>query len=131
MNIIDTLTTRTPLRALIATAVLGSLAASLTTVSAAADSTDAPTVVVQYGDLNVSSPQGAAALYHRIAAAASEVCDSFLLDSRNLISLVRLTACIHKAIADAVTKVGEPELVAIYNAKNRGEPLPVSVAQTR
>lgn len=126
----NTTKTSTRLRGLIATATLTALASSFTVVSAAADSTDAPTLVVKYGDLNVSSPRGAAALYNRIAAAANEVCNSFSIDSRNLVAQARLNACVHKAIRDAVTKVGQPELFAIYNAKN-SQPLPMTVAQNR
>ena len=42
----------------------------------------------------------------------------------------RYWACVHKAIADAVTKVNQPELFAIYNSKNH-EPRPILVAMPR
>jgi UrcA family protein len=85
---------------------------------------------VKFGDLTLSNPQGAATLYRRIAAAARDVCGSYDLDRWNLGSRASLNACVHKAIADAVTKVGQAELFAVYNAKNH-QPLPITVAQTR
>jgi UrcA family protein len=121
-----TMTTSTCLRGLITSAIFGALAAGFTGVSTAGDTT-VRSITVKYGDLNLSNPQGAATLYSRIVRAAHEVCElpddslSFRADAR---------ACLHKAIADAVTKVGHPELIAVYNANNR-EPLPATVAQNR
>ena len=119
-------------RGLIETAILSVLASSLATICTAADSSDVPQALVKFGDLNLSSPQGAAKLYSRIAAAADEVCRPFDINSRNLQSRARLDACVHKAIAGAVTAVGRPELFAIYNAKNpQPVPIVVATAQTR
>jgi UrcA family protein len=128
-----TMNTMTPslrLRGLIATAIVGALASSFTTVCAAADGTNPPSVIVEYGDLNLSNSQGAATLYGRIAAAANAVCRPFDIDSRDLAARAERTACVHKAITDAVTKVGQPELFAVYNAKNH-QSLTITVAQTR
>jgi len=58
------------------------------------------------------------------------VCKPFDIDSRNLGSRTRMDACVHKAIAGAVTKVGRPELFAIYNAKNQ-KPVTIVVAAAR
>jgi UrcA family protein len=124
--------TLTNLSRLITTAIFGALTLSCGAISIAADKNNPPQVVVKFGDLNLSNPQDAATLYGRIVAAGSEVCRPFDIDSRDLGARARLHACIHKAIADAVTKVGQPELFAIYNARNR-EPLRITVAaaQTR
>jgi UrcA family protein len=127
----NTMTTSTRLRSLIATAVLSALAGTFATVCAAADSTGVPTMIVKYGDLSVSNPQGAATLYGRIVAATRKVCDGFHVDSRDLGSQARLNACVHKAIADAVTKVGQPELFAIYHAKNGTQLQTALVSQNR
>ena len=128
----NTLTTASYLPRLIFTATLGALALSWGAASIAAVEGDVPQAVVKFGDLNLSSPQGAAKLYSRIAAAGSEVCKAFDIDGRDLGARARLNACVHKAIADAVTKVDRPELFAVYNAKNH-QPRPVIVAavQTR
>ncbi len=69
------------------------------------------------------------ALYSRIVTAAHEVCDAS--GERSLQYQANERVCVHDAIADAVTKVGREQLIAIYNAKNR-QPLPVTLAaQTR
>jgi UrcA family protein len=119
----STIKTSSPLRSLIAAAIFSALAPGFAAVSAAADSTDAPQVVVKYGDLNVSNPQGAAALYARIRKAAESVCPRF--ERSDLGSMVRIDNCVHKAIADAVTMVNQPALFAQYNARN-GSPLPAA-----
>ena len=121
-----TMTRSTHLRELIATALLGTLACGYATVIAAAGM-ETHSTVVKYGDLNLSNPQGAATLYHRIVAAAHQVCNYF--DDDRSFEQVRanVDACVHKAIVNAVTKVGRPELIAVYNANNR-EPLPLTLA---
>jgi len=91
------------------------MAGSVTPVCAA--ETGVPHRIVDYGDLAVSTPKGAATLYHRIWAAAMTVCRR--LDEPALASKSLYDACVHKAIADAVTKVDQPALSALYNAKDR------------
>ena len=125
----NTLTPSARVRNLIATAVFSALTSGLGAVAAAADGTDAPTVIVKYGDLRVSSAQGATALYGRIRSAGQSVCRSF--DQRDLASQALKAACINHAIAKAVTEVNEPALFAVYNADNR-TPLPMTlVSQSR
>jgi UrcA family protein len=116
-------------RGLIATAVLSLLTSSFTSVCAAGDNSDIPKVLVKYGDLNVSDRQGAAALFRRIRGAAEAVCPAF--DRSVPESKIRMDACVHKAVADAVAKVNQPQLFAIYGEKNR-TPLPSTlVSQNR
>jgi len=116
----------------ITAAIFGALALSSAAVSYAADSKGVPQVVVPYADLNLSSPQGAGALYARIATAAKKVCHSREVEGRNLPADAWVLDCVHSVIADAVIRVGEPELFAVYNAKNRA-PLPDTgaIAQAR
>jgi len=121
----NTMTTSTSLRGFIASAIFGVLATSIAAVSTAAEGTEALQVTVKYGDLNVSTPQGAAALYSRIRVAADAVC--WPLDHGDLSSKVKMAACVHKAIADAVTTVDQPTLSAVYIAKY-GQPLPIMIA---
>src|ERR1019366_9219136 len=58
----NTLITSTNLSGLISTAIFGVLTLSWGAMSIAADESDAPQAVVKFGDLNLSNPQGAAAL---------------------------------------------------------------------
>jgi UrcA family protein len=122
-----TLITATCLPRLFTTAIFSALALGSAAASVAAGDS-APQVVVKFGDLNLSNAQGAAELYNRIAAAGKEVCRS--LDSRDLATRARLDACVHKAIADAVTMVDRPELFAIYNAKTH-QPRPIVLAAAK
>jgi UrcA family protein len=119
-------------RAPITAAIFGAVALISAALAAAADSNDAPQAVVKYGDLNLSSPRSAGLLYNRIAEAAGEVCRASEIDSSNLTVQFRVRACIHKAIADAVIKIGRPELFAIYKVK-MAHPVAatVAVAQAR
>lgn len=112
---------------LVTAAIFGALAFGIGTASIAADRSDVSQTTVKFADLNLSNREGATKLYERIVVAANQVCNSFDTDMRDLASQGQVLACVHKAIADAVTKVGHPELVAVYNARNH-EPLAITVA---
>ena len=124
----NTNTASTHLRGLIAAAILGTLAAGFAGVSAAADNSEVRSETVHYADLNLSSPQGAAALYRRIKWAAQDVCGwhDDVLEMQ-----VDAQPCVDKAIADAVTRVGRLELTAIYNAKHRKHLVTFAAIQRR
>ena len=125
-----TLTRFTNLPRLITATMFGALVLGCGALSSAADNGNFPQVVVKFGDLNVSDPQGAATLYVRITAAAYEVCQPFDIDPRILGSQARLDACVHGTIANAVTKVGQPALFSVYRAKHpRTRPLIVAAAR--
>jgi UrcA family protein len=102
-------------------ALVGLLALGIGAVASADNSGDVRKITVKFGDLNVSTPEGAAALYARIRSAAKTVCapdDYAYFPFRTGVS-----ECIQKAIADAVMKVNQPALVAVYNERNK-TPLP-------
>jgi UrcA family protein len=123
----NTMITSKSLRVVFAAAVLGAVAAGIATPGIAGDYTEVRSITVQYGDLNLSNPLGAATLYGRIVGAAHEVCD---LDDDNLTARASERACVEKAVADAVTKVGHPELFAVYSAKtHRASPMTVASAR--
>jgi UrcA family protein len=127
-----TLPISTHLSSLIASAIFGVGALCCGAVSTAGESDGLPQVVVRFEDLNLATRQGASALYGRIAAAADEVCQTNAVDNRDLFGRQQLRACLYKAIADAVSKVGQPQLLAIYNAKShRPVVTRVAIAQIR
>ena len=103
-------------RALVST-VCAVIVAGFVTGAAAADDGLARKVTVRYGDLDLASPRGAAALYHRIGIAAEEVCRPF--EGRDLAGALHLRDCKQRAIAEAVSRVNRPELFAVYNANKR------------
>jgi UrcA family protein len=126
----NTMTPTSRLLGLFAIAIVCSVSSSLATVCAAADSSDLPRVTVKFGDLNLSNPEGATALYRRINAAAREVCKSYDIGRGNFTLPASANPCVRKAIGDAVTKVGHPALLAIYNAKHPHR-LPITVASAK
>jgi UrcA family protein len=72
-----------------------------------------PSVTVAYGDLNLNSAQGSAALYARIAAAARKVCP-MPDDIRDLGARAAAQTCERQAIARAVQAVNNPQLAAVH-----------------
>jgi UrcA family protein len=108
------------LQNLIATAAFSALASGLSAGAAAADSPHTPTAIVKYGDLNVSTAEGATELYGRIRSAATHVCSSFNRPL-DLNSQALKADCIGQAIANGVAAVNEPALFLVYNA-NGGTP---------
>ena len=100
----------TGVRGLIATAIFGALVSSFSAVSAA-DPGDR-SVTVNYADLNIASPSGARVLYERIRVAAHSACSHFWFKTA-----AHEARCVQNTIEEAVTKVNEPALSAISNAK--------------
>jgi UrcA family protein len=106
----NTSTPSTGLRGLIATAIFGALASSFSSVSAA--DPHPVSITVKYADLNIASPSGALVLYERIRAAAQAACSYYWFKTD-----ADEDRCVHNTIANAVTKVNEPALSAVYDAK--------------
>jgi UrcA family protein len=120
-----TMTTSRSFRGVLAAAILSTFACGLASVCIADQPTNPLQTTVKYADLNISSPNGATALYARIQRAAVQVCLPF--DGGGLSSKRRMGFCVDKAIADAVAKVGQPALFAVYNAHN-GQPKSIVLA---
>ena len=97
-------------RGLIATAILGALALSFSAVSVADPSS--ASITVKYADLDIASPSGALVLYERIRAAAQSACNYFWFKTD-----ADEARCLQNTIAKAVTKVNQPALSAVYDAK--------------
>ena len=109
---------------LIATAIFGALASSFSAVSAA--DLNSASVTVKYADLNIASPSGALVLYERIRVAAHGACSYFWFKTP-----AHEARCVQNAIAEAVTKVNQPELSAVYNAKYKTAAPSTLVSQSR
>ena len=117
----NTLTVFTSLRGLIATAICAALASSCSTVPAAKEREPA-NLIVKFADLNLATSPGALALYIRIRDAAQRVCAFYVSPSNR---------CVDDAIANAVIKVNQPTLFAVYNAKNKPSLPNTLVSQSR
>ena len=122
----NTMTPSSSLRGLIASAIFGALASSFSAVSAADAGTDSVSLTVKFADLDISKPRGAALLYARISAAAKSACSFYWFKSD-----ADEFRCVHDAIANAVRKVNQPELFAVYNAKNKRSLPTALVSQSR
>jgi UrcA family protein len=79
-------------------------------VTAGADES-LPSKTVRYSDLDISNPEGAKALYHRIRAAARNVCDRSIAGDPVLRAATQ--ACVDTAIDNAVRKVDSPALTSL------------------
>ena len=107
-----TSTTSTGLHGLIANAIFGFLGLGLCVVAAADPSAESRTV--QFADLDMSNPSSAHVLYRRIRTAAQVVCSYhfFATDTDK-------ARCVRDATADAVTKINQSALSAVYSANNK------------
>jgi UrcA family protein len=119
---INTSTSSTGLRGLIATAIFGALASSFSAFSVA----DPNSVTVNYADLNIASRSGALVLYERIRTAAQSACSYFWFKTDG-----EEARCLQSTIANAVTKVNQPALSAVYNAKYKTSAPSPLVSQSR
>ena len=100
----------TGLRDLIATGIFVALATSFGAANAADPSS--ASITVKFADLDIASPSGARVLYERIRAAAQSACSYFWFKTD-----ADEARCLQNTIAKAVTKVNQPALSAIYDAK--------------
>ncbi len=119
-----------PRRTLVAGAILSALACAFATVSNAADDTAPPQVIVKFADLDVSTSQGAAALYRRIHSAAADVCLRMYVTEETY--KWHKNTCLQKVIGDAVVKVNRPALSAVFASKyGVSAPMVLAAAQAR
>lgn len=88
-----------------------SAAATVTQAGTPAMEDDVPTLRVHYQDLDLSTENGAATLYRRIAIAAKQVCPS--TDTRLLHDKKIAEKCIDSAIERAVADVNSPQLARL------------------
>jgi UrcA family protein len=75
--------------------------------AAAATVEAAPSVRVQYGDLNLETPAGRAQLQHRIARAASDVCEDWHGVGTPLQGQVAFSHCRDAAVSHATARLAE------------------------
>jgi UrcA family protein len=96
------------IRHLITATLVATLGIAFAASAGASDESGLRKITVKFGDLDVSTSQGAASLYTRIRAAAIKVCSQPdpIWNSRS---------CVDKAVTEAVSKVNRPALFAVYN----------------
>ncbi len=101
----------------VAASVLASVAFGSNAFAAGAD---VLSFTVKYADLNLESPQGVAALYQRIHAAAQRVCKGD--EIRDIGSTAVRSRCVDDSTARAVAKVNVAGLSAYYQMQT-GHPV--------
>lgn len=84
---------------------------------------------VSFKDLNLNSPEGAAALYGRIKIAANQVCRGW--DNFDLSQMRAAHTCISSAVSRAIADVNSPMLTSLYNEKTSKVEKKVTLAQAR
>jgi UrcA family protein len=98
-------------------AVAALLLAAVAPNAFAANTNDSPgdsvSRIVRFGDLNLNTEEGARTLYHRIQGAAGRVCRE--ATGRDGISWY--WKCYENAVANAVNKVNNSHLTAMYQEK--------------
>jgi UrcA family protein len=80
-----------------------------------AQAEDVRKVEVAYGDLDLARSEHANALYWRIQRAARDVCESTVTPASRALLIER--KCVGKAVDEAVQRVDNPNLTAVYMAK--------------
>ena len=114
---------------IVALSLFVALASTSSLVCSAADGNVLQTTV-KYSDLKVSTSQGADSLYSRIRIAAEKVCRP--LNRDDFASKKLFHNCMDHATADAVSKVAQPALFAVYSAKTgTSKPIVLASSQTR
>jgi UrcA family protein len=78
-----------------------------------------PTVTVKFGDLDLGTRNGVAALHSRLNRAARQVCSP--LDSRVLGLREQFDLCVSDAVTDAVRTVANPNLTLYHRYGRRAE----------
>jgi|SRR5712671_2044640 len=76
-------------------------------------------VTVKYQELDLSSNQGASALYARLRTASKVVCAS--LDGRELKQHAAYQSCFNQALSAAVIHVNKQTVTALHERSLRGE----------
>lgn len=80
---------------------------------------DAASVKVAYGDLDLATTEGTSTLYGRLVAAARTVCGASGIDNRDLHAVAIERSCERRAISHAVDDVHSPQLAALVGARVR------------
>lgn len=112
----------------------GTVVLSLIAVNAAqaSDTPDTPkSLTVQFADLDLSKPEGAATLFGRMRSAAQNVCRAHQ-GGTTLRDKQSHEACVEFALSNAVAKVDRPVLTKYVVSRSSGKrKAPIQVASGR
>jgi UrcA family protein len=110
---------------------VASFALSIGTIARADSTNELRSQTVKYADLNTTSVQGAAVLYHRLMNAAKSVCRD-LEPGRSLGLMGPYDSCVHKALSNAVADIDRPAVSAYAAARGvvPAESNPIKIARS-
>jgi UrcA family protein len=103
-----------PFRTLALTSIACLIAAA--PAGASQPSPEAASVTVSYGDLNLSTTEGASTLYRRIRLAADSVCG---YKGRTLLEQQHWMSCFNGAVDRAVGSVDKPTVTSLHAHTSR------------
>ena len=92
-------------------------AAGIGAVSAATPDDESLSVAVKYHPQDLSTQDGARALYRKLVRAAEQVCPT--TSASPLVPSAAVAECRAQSVARAVFKINNPSLVAVYNASTK------------
>jgi UrcA family protein len=95
------------------------IAASARAGESAVQAVGVTRVVVRYGDLDLTSPEGARTLYARLGSAASKACGGEP-GTRDLLSRMSYQDCRSTALDHAVNRIGSSQLQALHDESKEG-----------
>jgi UrcA family protein len=102
-------------------AASGALALGLLFAAASAGAADRTAtgsdIAVKFSGQQVNSSADAEALYKKLRAAARSVCDADAGGHRTLEVRSRVDRCVKAVLADAVSKIDQPLLTSVHEAK--------------
>ena len=105
--------------AVMTTATALSIAGFAPLTVSAADSTDPRSLIVKYEELDLTSSQGAAALYARLRSASKTVCAP--LQGRELRQHTAFQDCYKQALSNAVVRVNRESVTALHQRATHNE----------
>jgi UrcA family protein len=76
---------------------------------------EGPAVIVNYADLDISTPPGAEQLYERIEHAAARLCPQ--VDFQELQRYAASLRCRNDVVAHAVSRINSPQLAAVFASR--------------
>lgn len=80
--------------------------------------TQAPSVAVHYGDLDLSRPHQAAVLLRRVGRASLEACGASVGSLREYKAAVRASDCYRASMRQAVDAIDAPAVTSLYNHRS-------------
>jgi UrcA family protein len=105
----------TAFKAILAVGFIGLVPWAASAAQGTSSQFEGPAVVVNYADLDITTPRGAEQLYGRIEQAAVQLCPQVdFLEIQRYAAAVR---CRNDVVARAVSRINSPQLAAVFASR--------------